>query len=605
MPTTTRKHVARGGSAPAGERATARLPSESRAVAAPAATPHGPIRSHALLLLLFAVAAGLKSLIFPPIGAWPISFLCFAPWILGCGLAVHPWRVYLYTFLLATGFYLLNMRWLYESAEIWYAALAVYMALFEVLAACPLRHVLRRRKLPLAIAFPVIWTGMEFLRSIFLSGFPWFMLAHSQYRVLPLIQIADLVGAFGVTFVTASVNGALADALLWAWQRRDGAEHPLLRRHTKISAVAASLLLTLSLTYGAIQLGRNTMSPGPKIAVVQGDYLNTVRGDEASPIDKFKRYRQLLTEASAQQADLYLLPESTWGAILNPEFRLADSPDPQYAWGQRFSQQTFEFLSEFSRSTGAPVVAGATTLIATPYDLRATERMYNSAFVFTPDGAEPGRYDKRHLVVFGEIVPFRFGRLRPLYFWINARVPFSGPENREFSSFPGETFRTFSMKAASLGGREFRFGIPICYEDVMPYISREFAAGPEGKRVDFLLNISNDGWFGHGSQQEQHLSQCVFRAVENRVGIARAVNTGVSGFIEPTGRMHDMLSASAPPSGRDRSGFSVATLMTDSRFSRYSRDGDWFGWTCLIGGILAYLDYTVARARGQGYSPPG
>ena len=132
----------------------------------------------------------------------------------------------------------------------------------------------------------------------------------------------------------------------------------------------------------------------------------------------------------------------------------------------------------------------------------------------------------------------------------------------------------------------------------MPYVSREFVSGgATEKRVDFLLNISNDGWYGHGSQQPQHLAICVFRAVENRVGIARAVTTGVSAFIEPSGHVHDRVRGNPSQAWPGESGYSISRIGVDSRYSIYSRYGDWFAWSCAMVWLLAYIDYWITRAR--------
>jgi apolipoprotein N-acyltransferase len=202
-------------------------------------------------------------------------------------------------------------------------------------------------------------------------------------------------------------------------------------------------------------------------------------------------------------------------------------------------------------------------------------------------------------VYFGEVVPFRFGRLRFVYLWLNRIMPFSGADQGfEYSLTSGNEFRNFTMQSASQPGRSFRFGVPICYEDVMPYVSREFVSGGSNeKRVDFLLNISNDGWYGHGSQQPQHLAICVFRAVENRVGIARAVTTGISAFIEPSGRVHDRVRGNPSKSWPGESGYAISRISVDSRYSMYSQYGDWFAWGCALVWLLLYIDYWIARAR--------
>jgi apolipoprotein N-acyltransferase len=177
-------------------------------------------------------------------------------------------------------------------------------------------------------------------------------------------------------------------------------------------------------------------------------------------------------------------------------------------------------------------------------------------------------------------------------------MPFS-EEGYEYSIEPGTEFKTFSMTARSDPQRVYRFGVPICYEDVMPYIGRRFVTDPPtgGKRVDFLLNISNDGWFVHSNELPQHLAICAFRAVENRVGIARAVNTGISGFIDPNGRIHDLVQENGRSHGPGIRGYSVARVGVDSRHSLYSRTGDVLAVLCALLSLVLFIDYLVVRAR--------
>ena len=178
---------------------------------------------------------------------------------------------------------------------------------------------------------------------------------------------------------------------------------------------------------------------------------------------------------------------------------------------------------------------GATSVETFPEAVYPKVKRYNSALVYDPDGIQrPTRYDKNHLVPFGEIVPFRAGRLHWLYVWLNKLSPFSNRGEVEYSLTPGRELTVFDLAAPS---GTFRFGTPICYEDVMPYVIRRYVWAGRERRVDFLVNISNDAWFLYGNELPQHLAICAFRAVENRVAIARAVNTGISGFIDPNGRI--------------------------------------------------------------------
>jgi len=536
-----------------------------------------------LLTLLF------KSLIFAPIGWWPLAFVCLTPWLIVVGAAPRAPRVYAHSYLLGIAFSLINLRWLYDSTGLGYVFLAIYQAAYFPLMACPIRHAVRRRRLPLAVVVPIVWTGSEMVRAVALSGFPWFFLSHSLYDVLSLIQISDLVGAYGVSFTVAAVNGAVADLIFARWGAVAGPRSISSTGSARFSRFFAGLLLTGVLVYGWIQLGRDTITRGPKIAVIQGDYLSLIGGDEASDREKMNAYLKMMEEAAAQRPDVYLLPETPWIMYLNPEAR---DLYPMY-------RESFARLRDHAVSHNAYVVTGSASLELKPYSLEAKELRYNSAMVFSPDGAEPGRYDKVHLVVFGEMVPFRYGRLRFLYLWLNRLMPFSGPDGEhEYSLFPGKKFEVFNMTSRESG--KFRFGVPICYEDVMPYVSREFVCGGHSeKRADFLLNISNDGWFGRGVQQPQHLAICVFRAVENRVGIARAVNTGISGFIQPDGRLHHLVHGGAVTRPEGNSGFAVAHVGVDSRRTLYCRYGDWFAWTCAFLWLLLYVDYWVVRARAR------
>lgn len=550
------------------------------------------LHKHRELALLAFGALLLKSLIFTPIGIWPAAFVCLVPWILLVTLSSRAPRVYFYSFVWAFAFFLLNLRWLYMATGPGYIALSFYLAIYFPLMACPLRHVARRRNVPLAILFPCIWVAGEILRAVVMSGFPWFFLSHSVFGVLTLIQVSDLTGAYGVSFLIAAVNGAVADVVLDRLKRqRPGLETWIPKRSQSRRGLCFAVALFLGIcVYGQVQLRRSTSTPGPKIAILQGDFLMTVDDEETADVEKRTIYWGMMDAAAEQSPDLLLLPETPWMMYLNPEARDFSRPP--------LSRSSFEAFQQFATMHRTYVVTGSASLVLTPTDLLAKDRRYNSATIFHPDGREPDRYDKVHLVYFGEVVPFRFGSLRFLYFWMNRMMPFSGPKGDfEYSMFHGEGFRVFGMNPTSQPQRTFRFGVPICYEDVMPYVSRRFTRGEGHKNVDFLLNISNDGWFGRGVQQPQHLAICVFRAVENRVGIARAVNTGISALIDPSGLIRDQVHGDPKDEWPRDAGYAVGNVQVDSRYTLYTRYGDWFALFCVIVWLGYFLDYWIMRAR--------
>jgi apolipoprotein N-acyltransferase len=576
--------------------------------ASSAASGHPPhlgfaIQRYGVIALLVGVSLLLWSLIYPPLDQWYLAYFCMVPWLIVVGGTAIATRVYVSAWLLGFAFFLINMWWMEGPTGMGYVALSAYLACYFPLAAWPIRYAVRRRRLPLALAVPIVWVSAEFLRGLIISGFPWFFLAHSQYKLLSMIQISDLVGAYGVTFVVVAVNGAITDVVLSRWGRSAARVTPAVldqRRQAKFSVMFAAVLVVLTLGYGVYQLNRDTITEGPKIALLQQNYPNSsdmeLARTEPSAFEKRDAYFEQMARARKYNPDLYLFPESAWmWMYLNTEFQNADESmlDDSSRRVLSFSRECYAMLQEWCRSTGAHIVIGSTSNTPTPLSLRQERILQNSAFHFTPDGKPPKRHNKVHPVLFGERVPFRFGRMRYLYVWLNGLSPF-GMGGFEYSLTPGDEVQIFEMKTREPDSKTYRFGVPICYEDVMPYVCRAMTWDPKtrSKRVDFLLNISNDGWFLQRNEQQQHFAICTFRAIENRVGIARTVNTGVSGFVDPNGRAYDKI-------GVGQTAYTVARVMTDSRCSLYSRIGDVFAILCTAIAGLFYVDYIVTRTMAR------
>ncbi len=562
--------------------------------------PHLGIRIESFwkMILMLAGTLVLMSLIHAPIDQWYLAFVCLVPWLIVIGATAIAKRVYVASWFLGFAYFLINMYWMETPTGMGYVALSAYLACYFPLAACPIRHAVRRRRFPLGVAVPLVWIGVEFARGLVISGFPWFFLGHSQYATLPMIQISDLVGAYGVSFVIAAVNGAIADFVIARYgdvQQQFAASQ---QRRANRSLAFAATLVVLTLGYGFFRLSQDTITKGPRIALLQQYYPNFTERKatqgEAGPFEKKRAYFAMMAEARGANPDLYLFPESAWYMYLNPEFRELDTSLSQFKRMETrvlFSQECFNDFQRWSTVTDSHIVVGSTSRNPTPLSLRQSEVLYNSAYHFKPTGELPNRHDKVHPVLFGERVPFRYGRMRFLYLWLNSLSPF-GTTGYEYSLTPGDEVQVFDMER---DGETYRFGVPICYEDVMPYVCRRMAwdRDEKRKRVDFLLNISNDGWFGRRNEQEQHFAICTFRAVENRVGIARTVNTGVSGFIDPVGRSYGKI-----PVGKVD--FVVDHVKMDSRTSLYSRMGDLFAILCSAVAVLLYGDYIGVRMRSSG-----
>lgn len=579
-----------------------------RADPGPVETARAPLWDRWWGIVIAALATFLLTLpLFAPWSWWPLGFVALVPWMSVACLTVRTRWLYVMSYLLGAAFFLFHMRWLYWATGPGYFAGSLYLALSFVIAAWVVRHLHRRRGVSPAFALPVVWAGVELLRSSGALAMPWFLLGHAQIRLLPMIQIADLFGVYGVSFVVAMGNGWLVDLVI-RWSRRHAGTAPAWRS-VRATTVAFAVALAATLGYGSMRLRENTPTASPTIAVIQGDYtMSAEGGDLELELSKPAAYWRLIEEAARSSPAMIVLPETPWSLTLNREFReMSDQVLREryrtylsYWFGRRKDAgKAHQKFLDFTREHQTHLVVGSISDVPQPPGSYPDAHRYNSAFVYTPDGGEPQRYDKIHLVPFGEYVPLRYVKgLHWLYSWLNSITPW-GADGTEYSLTHGTRFHGFNMAPASTDAEPLRFGITICYEDAVPGVFRRLVLDEQGgKRADFMLNISNDGWFGRGTQQPQHLVGCAFRAVENRVGVARAVNTGVSGFIEPTGRWHDLVlprGAKGPKAGGTGIGFGSVGI--NPRVTLYSRYGDVFGWACAALVMLGGLDAFAARRR--------
>jgi apolipoprotein N-acyltransferase len=431
------------------------------------------------------------------------------------------------------------------------AYLGLYVGLYS-LAVVWLRETIPRYGLFFA---PCFWVAFELLRTYVLSGLPWCLLGYSQYRELDLIQIADHTGVYGVSFLLVLVNAALAELILWLM--------PFLRRFHPVKLpwellTTAAALMVLSWLYSSAVLteeGPRRSKSSITVGVVQPNIDQAVKWDAQYRDDTMQRFDRL-TARLGTGTDLVIWPEAATPFILEREreYRLQ-----VIAWAARAK---------------APILLGSPALRFYP-DRRPY--LLNSAYLLGPDGALLGRYDKHHLVPFGEYIPLKSS----LLFFLDKLVEGIG----DFEAGPGATILSFTPK--SLGGgnpsgaRPVKFGVVICYEVIFPDLVRRFAVNG----AEFLVTITNDGWFGPSSAPAQHFSMVVFRSVENHLAFARSANTGISGFIDPFGRILD-----ATPL------FTEHALQTSIPIGHsrtfYSYYGDVFAYGCaIISALLCLYGY--------------
>ncbi|HPU31486.1 MAG TPA: apolipoprotein N-acyltransferase [Phycisphaerae bacterium] len=535
------------------------------------------IQSRWPIVLLAAFTWVLSLPLFAPWSFWPVGYVVFVPWLVAMAVAGRSRWLYVVSYLLGAAFYLLHFRWLSETTIEGYVLCSLlYLAPLFSLVAWGTRHLHRERGLSLAVAFPLMWTLQELIHSRGPLAFPWFLLGHSQVRFLSMIQIADLVGVYGVSLVVAAVNGWLADLALRTFKKKRRQPVTDVRKFRLATGFALGLW-AIAFLYGQFRLYQGGQIEGPRVSVLQGDFplFTFDNPTAATDEDKRKAYMELAQSALADSPDIIVFPETPWSAYLNWDTIRA---------GRELSDR--QTLIRMADEQEVYLVVGGMTWDPQPPGSYPKAHRFNSAFVFKPDGGSPDRYDKINLVLFGEYVPFRYA-FPPLYRFLN-----SGPwipaawrdDDFEYSLTPGGEYKVFPIQAKSKPGRSFGFGVTICYEDVVPQVFRRFILDEHGaKKADFMLNISNDGWFGYSTQQAQHLVNCAFRAVENRVGIARSVNTGISGFVRPDGSWYDLVQEEGRRLHAGGSGHRTAGVWLDPRITFYSRFGDLLpvGWSLI------------------------
>jgi apolipoprotein N-acyltransferase len=537
---------------------------------------------------------------FPAALGW-LAWIALVPVLCLVRSGATAWRIYPSALVGALAFYGPALQWMrvadYRMYATW-VGLTLYCALFFVLGIALVRRLDRHGRLPLALTLPAVWTAVELTRSWFLTGFPWYYLAHTQHDVLPLIQIADLGGAYAVSFLVAAVNAVVFELLYTrGWFRRlfglpDLETAPASLTSTWIQAGVVACLIAATLGYGYMRLSQEDFTPGPRVALIQGNLPQGIRNEvsgarENDPAETmWQHFLGLHRQATAQnpRPDLIIWSETSFlyewieleagftADLLPPSWQKVKQGDREVPitdipyWKDWLWRRLNAPALEVAQEAGTPVLLG---LNAEIYTRGARNRRYNSAILLDPARKVPyaGRYDKIHRVPFGEYVP-----LREELPWMNSFAPY----DFDYSIDSGREWTRFTLG-------DYRFGVLICYEDTDPDLARRYVA-PGSEHVDFLVNISNDGWFDGTSEHEEHLAICRFRAVETRRSVVRAVNMGISAVIDGNGRVVNL----PGPTWRDSK--KVATVLTatvpiDRRRTLYAALGDWLAWSCcgLIG----------------------
>jgi apolipoprotein N-acyltransferase len=424
--------------------------------------------------------------------------------------------------------------------------LVAYLSLFFAAAtwlSCRLKALLA---LPIIVTLPVVWVALEYLRGWLFTGFPWGLLGYSQQNLPWMIQGADLSGVYGVSLLLLLINCAAAGLL--AAPRR---------RFSRRAAIVVSLLLAGHLGYGYWRLAGapERRDEQLRVALIQGNIDQAVKWDPEQRSRTVETYRRLSEQAAASGVDLIIWPEAA-----APFYLQDDSP---------LSRQ----VQAVSHQLGSYLLVGGPAYERKPSDDAFS--YYNSAYLYSPAGRSLGRSDKIHLVPFGEYVP-----LGKLLTFINKLVVGVG----DFSA----------GRVAPLALDGHALGVLICYEAIFPELARDYVR----QGSDLLVNITNDAWFGRSPASRQLLAMTRFRAVENRVWIARAANTGISALVTPGGGV-----TLATPLFETLQVVGQVGLGAQPTF--YNRYGDLLPRFCLIvAGCWLLAAWQLRRRQGRTGTPP-
>lgn len=492
-----------------------------------------------------------------------------------------------FTFLTGFLFYSGLMYWFLFlaswSVQDWAMGVAVYLGYFALMAvlaiffwffAWPCWKLRQTRGISFIWTAPVIWTAIEYIKTHLFSGYPWGLLGVSQYKALPFIQISEWTGVYGVSFLVVMGNAWLFEVIYAVMGKRK----PL----PFLEAASPLIVITLIFFYGIsffyvpqsaksmveretgivlredspkedeLSLADKAISSSEqqvKISLIQGNIPQDVKWSKQYEKTIHKVYKEMtLAEVKREKPDLVIWPETAIPAYL------------------RFDKPSLKLVSGLVRETKTPFLIGASDaqqkLENQNGEMVQVVRYFNSAFLAVPGKGFTQQYDKIHLVPYGEYVPIPFlKKLTPL----------------QDSYTKGEIYKVFDFSLP--------FSVVICYEDIFPNLVRQFVKNG----AQWLVNMTNDGWFKNSSAPMQHAAHSIFRAVENRVWLVRATNTGVSCFVDPYGRIQSQIQ---DDSGRNVwiSGTLTHSIGKGLGPTFYTRFGDVFSWLMLaLTGMLLIL----------------
>jgi len=510
-------------------------------------------REYALLV----VSGATLSLAFPPVDFLPAAFLALVPffYVLRRTRVTGLWSAFRPGFVAGVSFFVPLLYWLVllSSNEmdnpIVMSGPLILLVLLESfywgLFSSAVALVNRRTALPLWLALPILWVACEQLRSLFIMGLTWGDLGYAGVVFPHAVQFASITGVLGVSFWMALVSALIVELLAGGAKRR------------RACIVGLALVLVLPVVHGTLVMERGYPERTVRVAVLQPNIEGRKKWDPEYKHVSFDVLGELSAEAGLQGPDLVVWPETA-----APSYLLRD-------------EMNYRRVVDAAVDAGCPILTGMPDveyLSSDPKDYV----VHNSVLLVMPDGSNAGKYDKIHLVPFGEVIPG--ATLIPAL----RKVDFG-----EADFAPGEERVVFDLPAA-------KFSVLICYESIFPRLVRQFVA--EGAEI--LVNVTNDVWYGRTSMPFQHASMAVMRSIENRRSLARSANSGVSFVVDPYGRVLESTQIF------ERT-LIVCDLPVVEETTFYSRHGDVFAWAATALALLLVIASAVAPGRPGRSSPLG
>jgi apolipoprotein N-acyltransferase len=539
------------------------------------------LQTRAVSFALAAASGILLALSFPRYGHPAVAWIALVPLLVALSLESripnpksrplrHAFVLGLLTgvvFFTGTLYWITLVMAVYGGLQTWVAllinaALILYQAFFFAVFAVVLRRITIAYGRTALLAAPLIWATIELGRTHVMSGFPWVLLGYSQTTVLPIAQLASVFGVYGVSMLVAAVSAALALAVSDGLENAAGRRHgpPEGGRYARWTRTYAPLAIVLAIVMAVGVWGSRraasaewTRAGNPiRVGLIQGNVLQDQKWDASRASAIFSDYLTKSRQAIAQGAAFVLWPESAAPFLFNEDVPAA------------------ERIRALAREARVSILVGSDEVEWRAGDRggRVPDKFFNSAFLVRADGSTAGVYRKMHLVPFGEYVP-----LQNLLF-------FAAPLTEQVGTFaPG-----INPELLPVDGHPV--SVAICYEVVYPDLVRRFVAGGS----EMLTTITNDAWFGPTSAPYQHFEQASMRAIEEGRYLVRSANTGISGIVDPYGRVLAKTDI-----------FQPAVLVGEARFLKtstfYARHGDVLPYGSAIATALLLLFGRTGRVK--------